>query len=308
MAPSHRHLASWPLLIIVAALGCGDAGGGTELGAATDGEAVVGGHVVSTVNGHPITLEQVAALSEAGKLDPREALQRLQSEKVLMAEAERRGFAAHPEVAHVGRRALVQSLLEDVAQDVEVTDAQLRERYEAVRQRYVSAEKRASVHVLCEARKSQSTPEQLETSRACVQELLPKLAEGEQPKEITRALKGERARIEAKYGLKLIVEQLPAVDTKAAFAESYLAALFGADGVGVYPEPVLTTFGWHGIRVTKIVPARDVPFEQAHEELLEEELVDRRAGAVRALIARLRASRGVELQQGAREALASWSQ
>ncbi|RZO57970.1 MAG: hypothetical protein EVA89_20500, partial [Sandaracinaceae bacterium] len=50
---------------------------------ASVGAAAVGGRVVSTVDGHPITVDQVAAAARAAGVTPEVALRRLQDEALL---------------------------------------------------------------------------------------------------------------------------------------------------------------------------------------------------------------------------------
>jgi hypothetical protein len=94
----------------------------------------VGGRVVSTVDGQPITVEDVERVARSAELSPAEALRRLQRYHLLAGEAERRGFGANAAVRRASRKAAVQALL---AAEVEVEappspddeDAQVRERF-----------------------------------------------------------------------------------------------------------------------------------------------------------------------------------
>jgi hypothetical protein len=92
----------------------------------------VGGRVVSTVDGQPITVEDVERVARSAELSPAEALRRLQRYHLLAGEAERRGFGANAAVRQASRKAAVQELL---AMEVEAPpslddeDAQVRERF-----------------------------------------------------------------------------------------------------------------------------------------------------------------------------------
>jgi hypothetical protein len=97
-------------MIVVAAGGCGDRG--TEgPSAPMEGESRVGGRVVSTVDGEPITVDDVERVAGATGLPPEAALRRLQRFRLLAREAERRGLRERPAVRAAGRRAAVQALL-----------------------------------------------------------------------------------------------------------------------------------------------------------------------------------------------------
>jgi hypothetical protein len=74
-------------------------------------EATVGGRIVSTVNGEPIAVDDVARVARETGLGAEAALRLLQDQALLAREAERRGLAAHPDVRDAARRAAVQALL-----------------------------------------------------------------------------------------------------------------------------------------------------------------------------------------------------
>jgi hypothetical protein len=74
------------------------------------------GAVVAQVDGVPIGLDEVRELCERTGLAPREALARLEDERLLTRVAAERGYQRAAAVADEGRRALVQALL---ARDVE---------------------------------------------------------------------------------------------------------------------------------------------------------------------------------------------
>src|SRR5688500_17297584 len=105
----------WPRIGVVAAgllwrLGCGD---GTTTGGRDrprpQGDARLGGQVISTVDGVAITVGDVGRLAEAERITPREALRRLQDDLILAAEAERRGLGDDRRVEQDARRAEVQA-------------------------------------------------------------------------------------------------------------------------------------------------------------------------------------------------------
>ena len=92
--------------VLAGAAACGNGGsGGAVSGKHSQGHAEVGGQVISTVHGFPITVADVQGLVDASDLTPPEALRRLQEERLLIAAAEERGFAGDSAVSWVLRQA-----------------------------------------------------------------------------------------------------------------------------------------------------------------------------------------------------------
>lgn len=264
---------------------CGDDGAGGGRGRAERGDSKVGGDVVSTVNGHPILIADVQALMKVSSLDAREALERLQAEQLLMAEAERRGIAG-AEIDRVAERARVQALLDMEAAAHVATDAELREAY-AKDVRFHMPEQRVSMHVLARANSKAS-----EAEAAAARAVAAKAVEDLRTMDV--------AAIQARYtgtidGVAVKTELLPAAHRDFGFVKEYLAALFSIPGVGVVPEPVRTKFGWHAVRVMEIVAPRDAPYEQAEKVLRIEVTNKKRQEAVSALLMDLRHANPVKL-------------
>lgn len=120
------------LWLLAAAGGCGE--DGDEAASREQGSATVGGDVVSTVDGHPITAEEVRHVAVEVDLGPPEALERLQERELLAAEARRLGYAADPDVLRTTKQALVQALLEREVEHAvgpeSITDEAIAARYE----------------------------------------------------------------------------------------------------------------------------------------------------------------------------------
>lgn len=99
-----------PWLIALACFGgCADAEPTAPVGPRPSAE--VGDGVVSTVNGEPITVEEVARVVRITGVSPRQALRHLQRFHLLAHEAERRGHDEHPIVRRSAQKAAVQALL-----------------------------------------------------------------------------------------------------------------------------------------------------------------------------------------------------
>lgn len=80
-------------------------------GSAPGAPAAVSGPVISTVDGAPITVDEVERVARDTGLTPREALRRLQEERVLAARASAAGHADDREIVDATRRAAVRALL-----------------------------------------------------------------------------------------------------------------------------------------------------------------------------------------------------
>ena len=121
------------LICSVLLWGCGEdaaePGARRELGGAT-----VGGDVLATVDGRPITADELRRVVRETELDPREALVRLEERELLAGEASRAGYADYPDVRRATRQAMVQALLErEVEQRVtaeSITEEAIRARFE----------------------------------------------------------------------------------------------------------------------------------------------------------------------------------
>jgi parvulin-like peptidyl-prolyl isomerase len=268
---------------------------------AEHGTAMVGGAVVSTVDGHPITVDEVEELVRAG-LSPREALDRLQAERLLMSDAERRGFGKLPSVALIGEQARVQALLEAEAAAVTISDEDLRAAYEKNKQRFEKPERRASVHVLANL-PPKPTPQADAAAKAFAERMLGELAFAAD----VDAFIAAQAQKPSPPEFKIVAEKIPPADREGKtlpLLEPYLAALFSVSKPGVAAAPAHTKFGWHAVRVTEIVPAEKTPLDEAYATLRGEMLLARRKERVRKLVEELRGTYRVEIPADVGQTLA----
>jgi hypothetical protein len=288
-------------LILVLVLGsgaCGRGPGAQQMHAAR-GTSAVGGQVVSTVDGYPITVADVQSLATAGGMSPRDALSRLQAERLLMIEAERRGFARSAAVDEVAQKARVQALLEAEAAAVSLSDEEIRAAYEKNKGRFEKAERRASVHVLAGLPRVNPAPEAEAAAKAFIQDVIGQMRTAS---DLDAFCRQQMKRGTAQFSVTC--EKIPAVDRASPFVKPYLDALFSTAAPGMVPEPVRTVFGWHAIRVTEILPAESVPYEKAAEQLRGELLTERRKARVDALIAELRKAYPVQIADNAAATMA----
>ncbi|MFW5924898.1 MAG: peptidyl-prolyl cis-trans isomerase [Myxococcota bacterium] len=276
--------------------GCADEAhrGGTE---PAEGDARVGGRVVSTVDGEPITAAEVARGAREAGLEPRVALRRLQQAILLAREAERRGYGTRPAVRRAQRKAAVQSLLErEVERAVspeDVSEEGIRRAFEARRDSLARPERRASQHVLAKVA-DEASEDEVAAARRSIERALRDLRQAERsPEGWQSVLDGYRAR-PGGGDLEVVVEDLPPVDRDASFAEPYLETLFEAERIGPVDEPVRTDFGWHAIVVTEIHPAREGSLEALRSELRDTLVTEKRHRRLVELVGSLERDLAVE--------------
>jgi hypothetical protein len=278
-----RALARTLVALLASWLGCTGPGTGPERGAGRAGRDEVGGSVVSTVNGHAIRVAEVEATAHATGIPRRESLRRLQSERLLVEEATRRGrFARAPEVVDVARRAAVQALLDVEAAEVTVPDGDVEEAYEEQRARFETKEQRVVVHFLAGMR--EGAPEVLEErARAFAAAALEEL-------KVVTDLPAWKAKHTGKVieGVQTLAENLPPLAREGRVVKPFEDAMFSLAQPGVVPAPVRTSYGWHAIRVLEITPAKVVPYETAAATLRNELRLERQTAHVAKLIEQLR--------------------
>ncbi len=278
--------------------GCGDQAAPSAETVQRAELAQIGGVVVSTVNGRSITVADIEAVVKASDLDPRQALASLQAERLLMDEAQRRGFERNREVRHVTRQALAQAVLTEEATRVEVTDAQLRAAYAAQKPRFSYLERRASLHVLAAFQDPAQDAHAYEFIRHVC-------------REFAAAPATEVESVWARYqtyvepGLTVSAERIPAVDRDAAFVKPYLDALFSLPAPGTVPTPVRTRFGWHAIVVREIIPSAQIPFDEASGELRPELELKAREARTEELLNGLRRDAPVRVEADAVQRIAA---
>ena len=156
------------------------------------------------------------------------------------------------------RLAYVELRGEDLLTDATLEEDELRRRYEAARQRYLTPEARRASHILIEttAERDDFAAQQL------AEELRARLDDGEDFAELAREYSDDIVSREEGGDLGWIEPD----DMIDAFED----ALYGLDEAGDMTEPVETRFGWHIIRLDEIRPPEGMSFEEAREEILDE--------------------------------------
>lgn len=245
----------------------------------TRGRATLGGDVVATVDGHPITVAEVEEVAREAGLSPLDALRRLEEEMVLVALAERRGLADDVEAERAARRAAVRALLErDIeapngpatisAEDIEARGRQLAPGLS-------SGETRRASHALI--RLAEDAPEaRVEAAYRLARRILEQVRAAPEP---ARAL-DEHAGTQG--GFEVEVEHMDAM-ARDAFLAPFAELLFAASSPGVIDEPVRTSFGVHVVVLEEIVEPWEVPREEWEPVVRRQLVAERRARALERL-------------------------
>jgi peptidyl-prolyl cis-trans isomerase C len=301
MRATPQRVCGWAigLAFACACNGAGSGGSGQERGAR--GGSSVGGQVVSTVDGAPITVADVRALVGAGEIEASVALRRLQQERLLAKEAARRGMEREWAVAEVGRKAAVQALLAQVANEAVVADAEVQAAYTQQRARFAKPEQRAAVHLLAKVAPDADAATSA-AARTAVERLRPVLASAEDLDGFVHAYR--RVTVD---GVEIICERLPLLPREGKLMQSFADAMFSIAAPGMVPAAVKTSYGWHVIRLLEIVPAETTPLAVAHAQLREELLLERRKQRVRELLGQLAKAYPVQLSGDAIQSLAALS-
>lgn len=268
---------------LLAACGPGDgAEDGLGLGDRIRGDERVGGDVVSTVDGHAITVAEVEVAARSSGVPPEVALRRLQDE-VLLALAARRGGVGSddPAAVRAQRQAMVQALLARTveAQEPEVPQDELAAAYEASRQRFSRPERRVSTHVVAR----DAPVADMEAGRAWIEELLGELRAAPDPVNAALAVR-RRSDLDTLPFAVEVQEVDGLAQDDPATAPAYLRALYAMEEPGVYPAPVRTELGWHAVILERIEPPRATSREEALETLRGERVAQHRHAALNELV------------------------
>lgn len=244
--------------------------------------APVQGDVVSSVDGAAIRGVEVERLANAGAISAEAALERLQAERLLADEAERRGYGSALETRHVTRQALVQALLARDVEAVDVPQPEIDAAYAAAPTRFEKPELRTATHVLAQL-PAKASAAQDASAQAFIRDVIRRLRASD---DLHATL--DTLRTEHPSGFGLRVEQLPASPEKGAFVPEFSSALFSLPAPGVVPDPVRTEFGWHAIVLTEITPAHTTPRAEAEATLRDELATKKRAQSLASLLELLR--------------------
>lgn len=217
--------------------------------------------IVARVGGRPIGASEVEARMEADGVDAHAALDMLIEEDVLAQEAARAGFTIRSEDQRTIERLMVRSMLRDFEAELtpeSISDEEVAEDFEKHGDKLQVLERRDSWHILVR--------EASDSGRTLADSILREIRRSEDPVTVYERYSGKRAP-ETAFDLK--TEDLPAITMKANIEEPYKIALFAAKSEGPLKSPVKTSFGWHAIVLTEIIPGERKTLEDLDSEIRE---------------------------------------
>lgn len=269
--------------------------------------AEVGGEVVSTVDGEPITLSQVRETATRLHLSPLDALRRLQSELAIVHRAERTPLVRDAEVEQARRRAAVRALLRTQIEAMHMPEAEtpeaVEERHAQIADRLVQPEHRRSTHVLVPIAQD-AEPARLDAARRIAERLLASITQA-QAEGALSTIAAMDAAAGTHGAFEVAVEHLPSFarsDVETPFAD----ALFSMSAPGLYPSVVQTSYGFHILYMEEIVPPWEVPRDEWEPALRRQLSVEERAEALIALTDDLASHQSVLLHPHIDEIFARW--
>jgi peptidyl-prolyl cis-trans isomerase C len=181
---------------------------------------------------------------------------------LLLSRARELGVAAEPEYDHAGREeteeeALIRALLDREIDVAQPTDAECRRVYDRRPERFVTPALYEASHILVEAR----TPDEAGrgAARVVAERLLARLADGtctfaELASDFSDCPSGS---VGGSLG------QMSAGDLAPELEQVVLALSPGETA----PAPVLSRFGWHVVRLDRLIPGVQLPFEMAEPQI-----------------------------------------
>ncbi len=148
----------------------------------------------------------------------------------------------------------------DLTEGLDLSEEELRRRYEAARERYLTPEARRAAHILIE-----SNEERLpEEARMLADELYQRILDGEDFAELAAEYSDDPGSRDLGGDLGWIEPE----DMVRAFENE----LYDLAEAGDISEPFETQFGWHIIRLDEIRPPEGMSFEEARDEILAEHI------------------------------------
>ena len=142
----------------------------------------------------------------------------------------------------------------DMLNTIEIDEAELRQRYEAVQTRYMTPEQRRAAHILI----VETGERDAEQARVLAAEVSNRLEQGEDFAELAAELSDDPGSNAQGGDLGWIEPDI----MPAAFEEQLFAMQLNE-----ISEPVETEFGWHIIRLDEIAEPRGQTFEEARAEI-----------------------------------------
>lgn len=233
-------------LVLLVALGlCGCQRDQSDVSTVPESARVVA-DVVARVGSQAIGASDVAARMAVEGLDAKTALERLIDEELLAQEAGRRGITLDAAAHRTTERIMVRAMLRDFEEDLtpeRVPMEEVQADFDEYEEKFQVPERRDSWHIL--VKDSTTAGQEMAAS------ILAEVRRSDDPKTVyAKYQDGDQEGA----ALGVTAEDLPAITPKAGIEKPYKDALFGAKSIGVLKQPVQTSYGWHVIVLTDIVP------------------------------------------------------
>ena len=246
-------------------LGCEARFSGSDVESRTTGP---GADLVARVGDHGILAEDVRSRAQVDGVATEEAVHALVDEALLYEAAERAGLDVDAALARRADRMMVRALLRDLEEENtpdKIPMAEVEAEFAEMEDRLQVPERRASWHVL--------VPADNAGARERAASILAATKRALDSREVfERYEKPDASGTEP----TIRAEELPPIDTESGIEKPYKDALFAAKTVGPLEEPVQTSYGWHAIVLTEILPAESVTVADVEPEIRERLAAKRR--------------------------------
>ena len=222
-------------------------------------DASVVAQVVARVGERSIGAAEVQARMRRDAVDAEAALDSLIEEELLVQEAERLGVTESPDAERAVERRAVRAMLADFEQELtpeSVSPEEVRADFERHRDKLQVPERRRSWHILVK--------DTGDDGRELAEAILSEVKSADDPKRVY-ARYAESAAPER--GIEVVAEELPLIAPEAGIEKPYKDALFAAKTPGPLRRPVATSYGWHAIVVTEIVPGARRTLDDVEDEI-----------------------------------------
>lgn len=221
---------------------------------ATEGAHADPADAVAQVGDQTISREEVEALMSRTGLSPREALEALVQERLLAAEALRRGYGDDPRVLREARKASAHVLL---AEAVEVSagpsdlpEAEVEQQLDETVRKRALPERRRADHILFQVGKKAAEEERAVALRGAREAV----AELQQADDVDAVLESYAQMKKYAGRIRVKVESLRPIRRGGPLEQAFTEAVFEAASPGPLREPVETSYGAHAVVVREVLP------------------------------------------------------
>ena len=215
--------------------------------------------IVARVGGSPIAAADVAARMTAEGLDAGTALDRLIEDELLLQEATRRGITADREQQRAAERVMVRAMLHDLEKDLtpqSVPAEEVRADFEAQREKLQVPERRSSWHILVK--------DSSDAGKSLAESIQSEVRAAKDPRTVFERYAEDG---DAETALEVTAEDLPPIALRSGIEQPYKDALFAARSTGPLDSLVETSYGWHVIVLTEILPAERKTLRDVEDEI-----------------------------------------